>query len=138
MYYKRYVDDIFVLFEKAEKVHDLLIVWTKDTKILNFRLKPKKVTYFFLDVKISREKDQFTTSVLRKDTLSDVNTNVRSFAALENKFGVVYTLSYRNFTAVFDFSKFRFEVGTLSECRKIRTSKNSVFGHFPRNGQLTK
>ena len=78
-------------------------------------MKPKKVTYFFLDVKISREKDQFTTSVLRKDTLSDVNTNVRSFAALENKFGVVYTLSYRNFTAVFDFSKFRFEVGTLKK-----------------------
>ena len=115
MYYKRYVDDIFVLLEKAEQIHDLLIVWTKDTKILNFPLKPKNITSFFFDVKIFREKDQFTTSVLRKDTHSDVNTNVRSFIALEHKFGVVYTLSHRNFTAVFDFSKFRFKVETLKK-----------------------
>ena len=78
-------------------------------------MKPKNITSFFFDVKICREKDQFTTSVLRKDTHSDINTNVRSFVALEHKFGVVYTLSHRNFTAVFDFSKFRFKVETLKK-----------------------
>ena len=46
MYYKRYVDDIFVLFEKLEQVCDLLIILTKNTEILNFRLKLKKITPF--------------------------------------------------------------------------------------------
>ena len=46
MYYKRYVDDIFVLFEKLEQVCDLLIILTKNAEILNFRLKLKKITPF--------------------------------------------------------------------------------------------
>ena len=88
---------------------------SKRHKNIKFSFETEKYNFFFFDVKIFREKDQFTTSVLRKDTHSDVNTNVRSFIALEHKFGVVYTLSHRNFTAVFDFSKFRFKVETLKK-----------------------
>ena len=88
---------------------------SKRHKNIKFSFETEKYNFFFFDVKIFREKDQFTTSVLRKDTHSDVNTNVRSFIALEHKFGVVYTLSHRNFTTVFDFSKFRFKVETLKK-----------------------
>ena len=75
----------------------------------------KDNSFSFLDVTICREKDKFTTSVFRKDTLSGVCTNFISFVALKHKFGLVYTLLHRSFTIVSDFSKFHFEVETLKK-----------------------
>ena len=75
----------------------------------------KDNSFSFLDVKICREKDKFTTSVFRKDTFSGVYTNFSSFVALEHKFGSVYTLLHRSFTIVSDFSRSHFEVETLKK-----------------------
>ena len=75
----------------------------------------KDNSFSFLDVKICREKDKFTTNVFRKDTFSGIYTDFSSFVALEHKFGLVYTLLHRGFTIVSDFSKFHFEVETLKE-----------------------
>ena len=75
----------------------------------------KGYSFSFLDVKICREKDKFTTNVFRKDTFSGIYTNFSSFVALEHKFGLVYTLLHRSFTIVSDFSKFHFEVETLKK-----------------------
>ena len=77
-------------------------------------MKLKKIIPF-LDVKISREKDKFTTRVFRRDTFSGVYTNFSSFVAYEHKFGSVYTLLHRSFTIVSDFSKFHFKVETLKK-----------------------
>ena len=52
----------------------------------------------FLDVKICKEKDEFTTSIFRKDKFSGVCTNCSGFVALEHKFGSVYTLLHGSFT----------------------------------------
>ena len=97
IYYKRYVDDIF-LFNKPEhaqffheyvnKKHKNIRFWT-ETK-LNWSLS-------FLDVKIFRENEKFITSVFRKDTFSGVYTNFISFIPLEYKFGLVHTLLNRCF-----------------------------------------
>ena len=64
-------------------------------------------------MRICREKDKLTTSVLRKDTFSGVYTNFSRFVALKHKFGLVHTILHRIFTIVSDFSKFHFEVETL-------------------------
>ena len=83
----------------------------KRYKNIKFSFETEKGNSFsFLDVKICREKDKFTTSVFRKDTFSGVYTNFSSFVALKHKFGLVYTLLHRSFTIVSDFSKFHFEV----------------------------
>ena len=88
----------------------------KRYKNIKFSFETKKVNSFsFRNVKICREKDKFTTSVFRKDTFSGVYTNFISFVALEHKFGLVYTILYRSFTIVSDFSKFYFEVETLKK-----------------------
>ena len=68
----------------------LLIIWTKDTKILNFRLKLKRTTPSLFSMLIFVEK----------------KINFSSFVALEHKFGLVYTLLHRSFTIVSDFFKF--------------------------------
>ena len=72
-------------------------------------------SFSFLDVKICREKDKFTTNIFRKDTFSGVCTNFSSFVALKHKFCLVYTLLHRSFTIVTDFSKSHFEAETLNK-----------------------
>ena len=114
--YKRCVDDIFALFEKPEQVSRCVKYMNKRHKNIQFSFETEKDNSFsFLDVKICREKDKFTTSVFRKDTFSGVYTNFSSFVALKHKFGLVYTLLHRRFTIVSDFSKFHFEVETLKK-----------------------
>ena len=114
MYCKIYVNDIFVLFGKPEKVLQFVNYMNKRHKHIKFLFESEKDnSFFFLDVKICTEKDKFTTSVFRKVTLSGVYTNFSSFVTLEHKFGLVYTLLHRSFTIVSDFSKFQFKVETL-------------------------
>ena len=116
VYYKRYVDDIFVLFEKPEQVSRFVKYMNKRHKNIKFSFETEKDNFFsFLDVKICKEKDTFTTSVFRKDTYSGVYTNFSSFVAIKHKFGLVYALLHRSFTIVSDFSKFHF---TLKHLRK--------------------
>ena len=94
---------------------------SKKHKNIKFSCETEKDNSFsFLDVKISREKDKFTTSVFRKDTFSGVYTNFSSCLALEHKFGLLYTLLHRSFIVVSEFSKFHFEVETLK--RKLHSN----------------
>ena len=129
MYYKIYVDDIFVLFEKPEQDLRFVNYMNKRHKNIKFSFETEKDNFFsFLDVKICREKDKFTTNVFRKDTFSGIYTNFSSFVALEHKFGLVYTLSHRNFTIVSDFSKFHFEVKTLKKTLHKNASTTKFVG----------
>ena len=102
VYYKRYVDDIFVLFKKPEQVSRFVKYMNKRHKNIKFSFETEKDNSFsFLDVKICREKDKFTRSVFRKDTFSGVYTNFSSFVALKHKFGLVHTLLHRSFKNLF-------------------------------------
>ena len=116
VYSKRYVDHISVLFEKPGQVSRFVNYMNKRHKNIKFSFETEKDNSFsFLNVKICREKDKFTTNVFRKDTFSGIYTNFSSFVALEHKFGLVYTLLHRSFTIVSDFSKFHFEVEPLKK-----------------------
>ena len=116
MYYERYVDYILGLLEKPEQVLQFVYYMNKRHKNIKFLFETEKDNPFsFLDVKICREKDKFTTSVFRKDTFSGVYTNFSSFVKLEHTFGIVYILLHRSFTMVSNFSKFHFEVETLTK-----------------------
>ena len=71
LYYRRYVDDIFVLFNSAE--HLKRFYSSLNSRHLNISLtieNEKDNRMSFLDVYIIREKDKFTTSVYRKPTFS--------------------------------------------------------------------
>ena len=83
VYYKRYVDEIFLLLEKPEQVSRFVKYMNKRHKNIKFSFKTEKNNSFsFLDVNICREKDKFTTSVFRKDTFSGACFNFSSFVAL--------------------------------------------------------
>ena len=69
----------------------------------------------FLDVSITRTSNGFKTSVYHKPKFSGVYSNFNSFISEEYKVGLVFTLLFRTFSIVSDFSRFHLEVCHLKE-----------------------
>ena len=122
VYYKRYVDDIFLLFNRPEHAHFFLEYINKKHKNMKFSIETEiNGSLSFFDIKIFRENENSVTSVFRKDTFSGVYTNFISFIPLEYKFGLVRTLLNRYFNLTSDFLKFHHE----SDKRKKILSVNA-------------
>ena len=69
VYYKRYVDDIFALFNKPEHAQFFLEYMNKKHKNMKFSIETEiNGSLSFLDVKIFRENDKFVTSVFSTST----------------------------------------------------------------------
>ena len=97
-FYRRYVDDIFVLFESAEHLSKFRDYFNTRHPNMSFSFEQEKNGKLsFLDVEVSREKGKFVTTVYRKPTFSGVYTHFESFLPTVYKFGMVYTLVYRCF-----------------------------------------
>ena len=64
----------------------------------------------FLDIKITRELNSFSTSVYRKPTFSGVFTNFDSFIPLSYKTGLIWSLLYRAFSLCSIFELFHQEI----------------------------
>ena len=127
VYYKRYVDDIFVLFNKPEHAQFFLECMNKNHKNMKFSIETEiNGSLSFLDVKIFQENDKFVTSVFRKGTFSVLYTNFISFIPLEYKFGLVHTLLNRCFNLSSGFLKIHHKVDKL---KKI-LSKNTYPQRF--------
>ena len=84
--YKRYVDDTFLLFRSKDHIE-------KFRCYLNCQHPNIKFTYeieennsiSFLDIKIIRVKNSFSTSIYRKVTFSGVLTNFENFIPVSYK-----------------------------------------------------
>ena len=72
----------------------------------------------FLDVLITRTSNAFKTYVYHKPTFSGVYSNFNSFISEEYKGGLIFTLLFRTFSIVSDFSGFHSEVCHLKEVLK--------------------
>ena len=75
-------------------------------------------SFSFLDVKITRGSNGFSTSVFRKATFSDVFTNFDSFIFESYKTGLIFTLLFRCFTICSDMQSFHLEVEQLRQIFK--------------------
>lgn len=94
--YRRYVDDIFVLFESPD--HLPLFVDYMNSRHCNMKFTSESETnnsFNFLDVNITRSGDKFETSLYRKPTFSGVYCNYESYLPSEYKVGLVSTLLFR-------------------------------------------
>ena len=116
VYYRRYVDDIFALFRLPDHLE-------KFTNHLNSNHKNIKSTYEkesnnslpFLDMLKSRSDNDFKKSIYHKPTFSGVYSNFNGFIYDEYKIGLVFTMLFRTFSIVSDFSRFHTEVIHLKE-----------------------
>ena len=119
VYYQRYVDNIFALFRSPDHLE-------KFTNYLNSKYKNIKFTYEkesndslpFLDILISRSENGFKKSVYHKSTFSGVYSNFNSFIYDQYKIGLIFTLLFRTFSVVSDFSRFHTEVSHLKDILK--------------------
>ena len=117
--YKRYVDDIFVLFKSKD--HLLLFTMYMNTRHKNFKFTfdlQQNNSFSFLDVKITRGSNGFSTSVFRKATFSGVFTNFDSFIFESYKTDLIFTLLFRCFTICSDMQSFHLEVEQLRQIFK--------------------
>ena len=97
--YRRYVDDVFVLFKSKEHLKHFVNYMNSKHKSIKFTFETEDSNNFsFLDVKITRKNKRFVTSIFRKATFSGVYTNYDHFILDTYKIGLVHTL-------LFGFSK---------------------------------
>ena len=79
MVYRRYVDDVFVLFSSKEHLQPFKDYMNKQYRCIKFTLETEKNnTFSFLDINITRQNNQLKTSVYRKLTFSGVFTHYES------------------------------------------------------------
>ena len=113
-FYRRYVDDIFVLFESSEPANSFLECMSSNYQNINVTVEKENVeSLLFLDVKICRQNGKFVNSVYRKPTFSPVFTNYESFIPTYQKRGLLHTLLHRSFSICCDFKTFHFEIDHL-------------------------
>ena len=118
-YYRRYVDDIFVLLRSPDHCENIKDYLASKHRNIRFTCeKEQNNSMPVLDVLITRTSNGFTTSVYHKPTFSGVYTNFNSFISEEYKVGLISTLLFRTFTVVSDYSKFHSEVSHLKEMLK--------------------
>ena len=113
-YYKRCVDDIFMLFSSNDMVKRFLDFVNSRHPSINFTVEHESDGMIsFLDVKISRNENVFVTDVYRKKTFSGVFTNYSSFVAESFKRGLLMSLLHRGFHICSSWDKFHEEINNL-------------------------
>ena len=110
-FYRRYVDDIFLLFDKRDHVKKFLRYMNSRHKNIKFTFEEEQNdTMSFLDIKITRELGKLTTSVYRKKTFSGVYLNYGSFLPVDYKKGLIATLLHRTYTICSDYVRLHEEI----------------------------
>ena len=119
LYYRRYVDGIFVLFNSAEHLKRFHSYLNSRHLNISFTIENGKDSRMsFLDINIIREKDKFTTCVYRKPTFSRIYTHFDSSLPSSNKFGLLHTLLYRYFRRYSYWTQFHLELVKLIDAFK--------------------
>lgn len=113
-FYRRYVDDIFLLFDKHEHVDKFKAYMNSRHHNMKFTSELEELDLLpFLDIKVIRAIGQFTTSVYRKPTFSGVYTNYSSFLPEIYKSGLIRTLLFRLYTICSDWQLIHQEIEHL-------------------------
>ena len=97
--YRRYVDDVFLLFRSKHHIEKFRNYLNRQHKNIKFTSETEnKNSMSFLDIKITRNNNKFMTSVYRKLSFSGVFTNFVSFIPNSYKYNLLFTLLQAIFT----------------------------------------
>ena len=95
--YKRYVDDIFLIFENQRHVDPFLHYMNSLHKNIVFTCETeKKSSLAFLDLLIQRKEKHYETEIYRKPTDTGLYTSSESFCEFKYKRNMVKGLIYRD------------------------------------------
>ena len=114
VFYRRYVDDTFVLFKSRDHVAPFMQFLNSQHPNIRFTCESEKENCLnFLDITVTRKGSTFETSVYRKPTFSGLFTNFDSFLPMDYKIGLIRTLLHRGFELCSKMTSFHSEVEFL-------------------------
>ena len=113
-YYRRYVDDIFVLLPDANCLEEFRQYMNQKHTNINFTSEVETDNSLpFLDVYVMRHNFRYITSVYRKPTFSGVYTHYDSYIPLSYKSSLVSTLLYRAFSICCNWKQIHEEIESI-------------------------
>ena len=125
--YRRYVDDIFVLFSSKEHLQPFVDYMNKQHRCIKFTCETEQNnTFSSLDINITRQNNQLKTSVYRKPTFSGVFTHYKSYIDQSYKKSLIFTLLFRCYSLCSDYTLFHLEVEKLREILKKNNYPSSI------------
>ena len=96
IFYRRYVDDTFILFSDKSHAPKFLNYINRQHDNINFTMETERANSLsFLDVLVSRQNNEFVTSVFRKSSFSGLGISFFSFCTKQFKTNAVLTLINR-------------------------------------------
>ena len=127
-YYKRYVDDTFLIFENEDQANNFLnYINSKHHKIKFTIENERKNKLPFLDMLISKRTNNFDTNIYRKPTHTNLGVNFIS-ACYENfKFNTFNTLFFRAFRLTSNYEAFHKEICHLKTFFNANGYTNNIF-----------
>ena len=103
-FYRRYVDDTFILFKEESHCTQFLNYLNSQHPSIKFTSEVEKdCKLSFLDVLVHKENSQFRTSVFRKPTFTGLGMSFFSFCSFRFKINSVKTLLSRAYKVCSDF-----------------------------------
>ena len=111
--------ELFVLFHSPDHLEKFKNSLNSKHRNTRFTCEKEHNNFMsFLDVLITRTSNAFKTSVYHKPTFSGVYSIFNGFISEEYKVALIFTLLFRKFPIVSDFSRFHSEVCHLKEIIK--------------------
>lgn len=114
LYYKRYVDDTFVIFK--EPAHSRLFLEYLNNQHQNIKFTMEEEVdgkLAFLDLMVRRNGDNIDIGIYRKPTFSGLGTSFFSFSPLKYKINTIKTLLFRAYNLTSSFITFDKEISFL-------------------------
>ena len=114
--YRRYVDDTFLLFNSRDHVQLFLTYLNSQHPNITFTFDDEQDGILpFLDVKVIKGEQEFTTSIYRKPTFTGLFSKFYSFSPKKNKENLISTLTFRAYKICSDFLSFHNEIQFLKK-----------------------
>ena len=114
VYYKRYVDDTFLLFKKEEERDRFLRYLNDKHDNISFTCeREQNGKLSFLDVTVSKTNNSFSTSVYKKQTSTGQGMNYYSAVSKHYKSNLIQCLVDRAFKISSSYVNFNNEIGRL-------------------------
>ena len=116
LFYRRYVDDTFLLFRNKDHAADFLDYANGIHRNIRFTIEYENDDKLpFLDILVFRNNDHFNTTVFRKKTFTGLGSNFYSHCFFNFKVNSLSTLIHRAFTLTSDWNAFHQEISFLHE-----------------------
>ena len=116
--YKRYVDDT-LLFRSKDLIEEFRGYLNCQHPNIKFASEiEENNSILFLDIKVSRVNNSFSTNIYRKVTFSGVFTNFESFIPISYNSNLIFTLLFRAFKLCSNLELFHQEILDLKDIFK--------------------